>query len=129
MRQEMNLANAVLAIDIKPATAKPSIRAICMVVEKQFSLPLRTFTVSSFHSDFIIHLSTPSDRDHVLKDELLYGDKFDMILIPWSHTYKSKTISWETEVAIDITNIPPHACFFHCLEPTLLPHCAIEDCF
>lgn len=38
MRQEMNLANAVLAIDIKPATAKPSIGAICMAVEKRFSL-------------------------------------------------------------------------------------------
>jgi hypothetical protein len=122
---EMNLANAVLAIDIVPSTAKPSIRDIYVALRNQFGFQTSPIHVANFHTDFVIQFATPEERDRVLLHEFLHGRNFNMILIPWSRSYRSKIISWQTLVAIDVTNLPPHTCYPHCLQPLLSPHCKV----
>ena len=51
---EMNLANAVLAIDINPTTAEPFIRDIYAALRNQFGSGTSPVHVSSFHTDFVI---------------------------------------------------------------------------
>jgi hypothetical protein len=122
---EMNLANAVLAIDIDPTTAEPSIRDICADLRNQFGSGTSPVHVASFHTDFVIQFATAEERDHVLLHEFLYADNFSMILIPWNRNYRSRTILWQTLVAIDVSHLPPHASYADSLQPLLSPHCKV----
>lgn len=64
--KEKDLANAVLAIDISPATANPSVRDIYLADAKQFSNVARPTSVTPFYTDFVIQFATPQERDFVL---------------------------------------------------------------
>lgn len=124
--KEKDPANAVLAIDISPATASPCIRDIYAAVEKQFGTLAKPTGITLFCTDFIVQFATARERDLVLSSELLYGRSFNMILIPWSKSYRSRTVCWQTEVAVDIGSLPVHACYDHCLQPLLSPYCRIK---
>lgn len=122
---ENSLANAVLAINIVPNTAKPSIRDIYAALQNQFGCRVSPIHVACFHEDFVIQFATREERDHVVLHEFLYGKGFNIVLIPWCKDYRSKTIAWRTLVAIDISHLPPHACYPHSLQPLLSPHCKV----
>lgn len=59
---EANLANAVLAIDVCPSTAKPSIRDIHLALRNQFGYRTSPIHVACFHADFVIQFATREDR-------------------------------------------------------------------
>ena len=93
---ETRLANAVVATDVNPATANPSIRDVQLAIEKQFESKALPVSITRFRSDFVIRFASSHERDLVASSQVLYGKDFNTLLVRWSNRYGARTVDWHT---------------------------------
>jgi hypothetical protein len=123
---EQQLANAVVATDLSPNTASITVADIRLAIQTQFGNQALPLTISKFRSDFVVSFASQHERDLVALAEILQGQHFHMLLLPWSNRYGGRIVDWDTAVTIDITGFPTHAFHPSALGPLLSHHCSIQ---
>lgn len=123
---EAQFASAVVATQPDPADANISIADIRLAIENQFGNQAVPVAITHFRSDFLIQFATLHERDTVALAEILHGQSFTVLLLPWSSQHGGTIVDWNTVVTIDITGFPPHAFDPAALGPLLSRHCCIQ---
>ncbi|CAD6202600.1 unnamed protein product [Miscanthus lutarioriparius] len=94
---EAQLVNVVVALDVNPNTANPSISDVRLAIENRFGSDALPVAITRFRSDFVIRFASSHERDLVVSSEVLYGKDFDTLLVRWSNRYGVRTVDWQTE--------------------------------
>ncbi|WVZ78246.1 hypothetical protein U9M48_025989 [Paspalum notatum var. saurae] len=127
--RELALNNALIATPINAAAAPPKIKDIRSAIFTQFGPLAQPTAITAFPPDFVLQFETPEQQRSMLGyGHVLTGPGFQMLLRPWDKHYRSQTVVWETKVTIDITGIPPYACFRESIAPMLGCYCDVLSC-
>jgi hypothetical protein len=95
---EAQFASAVVATQPDPADANISIADIRLAIENQFGNQAVPVAITHFRSDFLIQFAALHERDTVALAEILYGQSFTVLLLPWSSQHGGTFVDWNTVV-------------------------------